>query len=390
MTGQDDPPMLKRDICRTGRRGRQLAVLTALSFGVVLLVSALIATAGGWWTPWASRYMQGVDLSWHQGAIDWRALAADDMAFAYIKATEGADHIDERFAFNWREAGDAGLYRGAYHFFTLCQPGARQAANFIAVVPRTAGALPPALDLEHMGPCREGPTMTDVIAEARAFLDRAEAYYGVRPIIYTTREFHDAHLRELAGERFLDPLHRRAPQLPPARMGDLAAPQPRPQTRRRRAGGPQRVPRRRGSACGVRGRREGGDMSLIKWLPLSPDVEIALSHLEVAQSFDGLRGDYDLVQREAQQRSFPAFFAMLPGIILFAGFVAGAQALGWLALPEPFNYAIYLLVVPFAAITTNFIRGAQAVKDEQRLGRALEKWRSQADADTARPSTKRR
>jgi lysozyme len=196
------PPIITRDNCRTGRPGRQRAVLAAFAFGAVLLVGALIAAAGGWWTPWASRYIQGVDVSWHQGPIDWRALAADDVAFAYIKATEGGDHVDERFTANWNGAGDAGLYRGAYHFFTLCQPGARQAANFIAVVPRAPGALPAALDLEHMGPCREGPTMPDVIAEARVFLDRVEAHYGVRPIIYTTREFHDAHLVELQGERF--------------------------------------------------------------------------------------------------------------------------------------------------------------------------------------------
>jgi lysozyme len=157
---------------------------------------------GGWWTPWAQRYVQGVDVSHHQGAIDWRTLAADDIAFAYIKATEGADHIDARFAFNWREAAAAGLYRGAYHFFTLCRSGASQAQNFIAVVPRDAGALPAAVDLEHMGPCRLGPTMTDVVGEARIFMDALEAHYGVRPIIYTTREFHDAYLSEVTGERF--------------------------------------------------------------------------------------------------------------------------------------------------------------------------------------------
>ena len=182
--------------------GSRRYVFAALAAAALSLATATIAAAGGWWTPWAWRYIQGVDVSWHQGAIDWRALAADDVAFAYIKASEGGDHIDPRFAFNWRAAADAGLYRGAYHFFTLCQPGARQAANFIAVVPRAPGALPPALDLEHMGPCREGPTMPNVIAEARIFLDRTQAYYGVRPIIYTTREFHDAHLRELSGERF--------------------------------------------------------------------------------------------------------------------------------------------------------------------------------------------
>lgn len=176
--------------------------LIAATFALLALLGAGVAMVGGWWTPLAARYVQGVDVSWHQGAIDWRTLAADEIAFAYIKATEGGDHVDERFAFNWREAAAAGLYRGAYHFFTLCQPGARQAANFIAVVPREAGALPAAVDLEHMGPCRQGPTMTDIVGEARIFMDALEAHYGVRPIIYTTREFHDAYLRDVTGERF--------------------------------------------------------------------------------------------------------------------------------------------------------------------------------------------
>jgi lysozyme len=190
------------DVCRTGRPGRQRAVLIALAIGVIALLAAMVHLFAGWWTPWAARYALGVDVSRHQGAIDWRALAHDNVTFAYIKASEGGDHVDERFAANWEGAGAAGLHRGAYHFFTLCQPGARQAANFIAVVPRAPGALPHALDMEHMGPCREGPTMTDVVGGMRVWLDLVEAHYGARPLIYTTREFHDAYLRDVRGERF--------------------------------------------------------------------------------------------------------------------------------------------------------------------------------------------
>ncbi len=174
--------------------------------GSAILLVALAALATALllvlWTPWAGRYVQGVDVSHHQGAIDWRALASQDIRFAYIKATEGATHVDTRFAANWDGAGAAGLYRGAYHFFTLCQSGARQAANFIAIVPRVEGALPHALDMEHMGPCREGPTTSDVVGEMRVWLDLVEAHYGKRPLIYTTREFHDAYLRDVTGERF--------------------------------------------------------------------------------------------------------------------------------------------------------------------------------------------
>ncbi|MBY0563735.1 MAG: hypothetical protein K2P58_06055 [Hyphomonadaceae bacterium] len=179
---------------------------SAYLWGALALLAsgaAFVALALGWWSPWASdSYVQGVDVSHHQGAIDWRTLASQDIAFAYIKATEGATHTDTRFAENWERAGEANLYRGAYHFFTLCQPGARQAANFIATVPRTPGALPHALDMEHMGPCRESPTMTEIVSEMRVWLDLVEAHYGARPLIYTTREFHDAHLQEVTGERF--------------------------------------------------------------------------------------------------------------------------------------------------------------------------------------------
>ncbi len=172
-----------------------IAVLTLAALGAGAL-------AYGAWTPWSARMLTGVDVSNHQGAIDWRALARTDVRFAYIKASEGEAHVDARFAENWAGARAAGLHRGAYHFFTLCKPGAAQAANFMRVVPRENGALPPAADLEHTGPCREGPQIGDVEAEIGVFLDTLERHYGVRPLIYTTRAFHDAHLTRFQGERF--------------------------------------------------------------------------------------------------------------------------------------------------------------------------------------------
>lgn len=72
-----------------------------------------------------------VDVSNHQGDIDWRAVARDDIRFAYLKATEGGDFIDKRFEKNWTGAGSADIDRGAYHFFTLCRPGVDQARNFL-------------------------------------------------------------------------------------------------------------------------------------------------------------------------------------------------------------------------------------------------------------------
>jgi lysozyme len=164
-------------------------------FGLIALVAIAGAAFGsGWLNPWLNHYIEGVDVSRHQGAIDWRALSGAGVKFAYIKASEGADHRDDRFASNWRDAGAAGVMRGAYHYFTLCRSGAGQAQNFISVVPKSPDALPHAVDIEQKSPCREGPQITDVPGELKMFIDKVEAHYGRRPLIYTTSEFNQLHL----------------------------------------------------------------------------------------------------------------------------------------------------------------------------------------------------
>jgi lysozyme len=145
----------------------------------------------------------GIDVSNHQGRIDWPKAREGGVAFAYIKASEGGDFRDKSFERNWQGAREAGIPRGAYHFFTACKPGAEQARNFIAAVPRESASLPPVIDVEHDGPCREGVVVTDLVAEIEIFMADVEAHYGVRPVVYTTAEFHAANLDgKLASEMF--------------------------------------------------------------------------------------------------------------------------------------------------------------------------------------------
>jgi len=121
---------------------------------------------------------------------------------------------------------------------------------------------------------------------------------------------------------------------------------------------------------------------LIAWPPLSPEIVAALQRMETAQDFAGLRGDYDLVQSEAHRRSLPAMLAMMPGMALFALIYGGAQLLDWIRWPEFFANLGWIVIVPFTAVFTNFLRGEQAVKDEMRIGAALQKWRKQAEKTT--------
>ena len=147
--------------------------------------------------------MHGIDVSKYQGDIDWHTVRASGIDFAFIKATEGGDHTDDRFLDNWQAARAAGVPRGAYHYYYFCRPAAEQAAWFINHVPREPGALPPVLDLEwtHKSKtCRYFPDPATVRREALLFLQALTAYYGKRPIIYTTVDFyHDNELGAAAG-----------------------------------------------------------------------------------------------------------------------------------------------------------------------------------------------
>ncbi|MBB3351378.1 glycosyl hydrolase [Rhizobium sp. L9] len=147
--------------------------------------------------PTLSRYpIQGIDVSHHQGDIDWKTVAAQpNVRFAIMKATEGGDHKDSRFAENWQRAGDAGLVRGAYHFFTFCRPGKDQAQNVLATVPKAPRTLPIAIDLEFVGNCNKVPTVEEMATEVNAFVTELKGIFPEKPIFYVTQEFFDQYLK---------------------------------------------------------------------------------------------------------------------------------------------------------------------------------------------------
>ncbi len=139
--------------------------------------------------PDKSKYpVHGLDISHHQDVIDWDVLAREDISFLFIKATEGGDHKDTQFARNWQRAGEAGIARGAYHFFTFCKTGAEQARNYIETVPVSKNTLPPVIDLEFGGNCSARPPKEEVLSEIAEFSRIVKQKYGKTPIIYATRQ----------------------------------------------------------------------------------------------------------------------------------------------------------------------------------------------------------
>lgn len=138
--------------------------------------------------------VHGIDISKWQGEIDWAEVKRAGTAYVFIKATEGGDHLDERFAANWAGAKAAGIPRGAYHFVYWCRSAEEQAAWFRKNVPADRDALPPVLDLEWNGHSRTCPKKIDSDLARRKIeilLKAMEEHTGKTPIIYTDITFHE-------------------------------------------------------------------------------------------------------------------------------------------------------------------------------------------------------
>ena len=172
-----------------------IIVILAVFFIVFGLAKAKIIFINKWFVN-EEQSTIGVDLSSYQANVDMGALKAQGIAFVYIKATEGSAYQDDRFSENWKNADDAGLASGAYHFFSYDSPGATQAENFIkAVGTDLTGRLLPVADVEYYGDKEENPPLKeDVIRELTSFLDALEMQYGVKPMIYTRPDIYKKYL----------------------------------------------------------------------------------------------------------------------------------------------------------------------------------------------------
>lgn len=182
---------------------------------VILVTLIALAGLGGWmlykWLAYEkakfTRYpefgisipneysIHGIDVSKHQHIIAWEEVKEMrvnniQLSFAFIKATEGIGNTDPQFHRNWKKAKDNNIIRGAYHFFIAPKDGKTQAENFIKRVELDSGDLPPVLDVEQ----GYGVSKIQLQKEVKAWLETVEAYYKIKPVIYTNVDFYEKYL----------------------------------------------------------------------------------------------------------------------------------------------------------------------------------------------------
>lgn len=122
----------------------------------------------------------GIDVSHHNGKLDWKKIKESGVKFAFIKASDGASFKDPRFKENYLGAKAAGVLVGAYHYFRPDVVAHRQIDNFLFAIADCALDLPAVFDWEHPG----GP-MPGQLKIALDWLEAITTVTGKPPIIYT-------------------------------------------------------------------------------------------------------------------------------------------------------------------------------------------------------------
>ncbi len=112
--------------------------------------------------------IKGIDISAHNGIVDFNQIAKSGIQFVYIKATEGATFKDSCFHSNYRKARKSGLKVGAYHFFKFNTDGGLQALNIIHSIKGKYLDLPIAIDIEEYANDKNAPT-DSVLSQISAF-----------------------------------------------------------------------------------------------------------------------------------------------------------------------------------------------------------------------------
>ncbi|MBO4870993.1 MAG: glycosyl hydrolase family 25 [Muribaculaceae bacterium] len=133
----------------------------------------------------------GIDISSHQGEIDWTKVGNDPyIRFVYIKATEGATYRSPHYRYNVEGARRQGFLVGSYHYLSSTSPIDQQARNLFLQATRDSQDLIPMIDVEERGEWSRSELIDSVAKLAKMI----EKHYGRRPMIYSTIDFYNKNL----------------------------------------------------------------------------------------------------------------------------------------------------------------------------------------------------
>jgi lysozyme len=137
----------------------------------------------------------GIDVSHHQGTINWTSVKNAGVRFAFVRVSDGTGTLDTQFFNNWNGAKNAGVIRGAYQFFRPSQDPIAQADLLLSRMGTLQpGDLPPVIDVE----VTSSQTPAVIAQKVGQWIARVESVTGRKPIVYTGKFFWNDNVQSSA------------------------------------------------------------------------------------------------------------------------------------------------------------------------------------------------
>lgn len=169
--------------------------------------------------------IQGIDVSYHQGDIDWEAVKADGIEFAMLRLgyrgyETGKINIDERFHEYAQGALDAGLYIGVYFYSqaVTVEEAREEAEAVLNEISEYEIMYPVVFDWEIVGDenARTNDVSSETLNRCASVFSNTIARGGYIPMIYSVKKMalYKLDLSRLSGFDFWLAEYRDEPEFP--------------------------------------------------------------------------------------------------------------------------------------------------------------------------------
>ena len=129
-----------------------------------------------------SKYLNGIDVSYHQGNINWNKVA-NNISFAIIRAGYGQNHVDTKFQYNSSECERLNIPYGVYWFSYAknINDAIKESEICLRTISGKKLSYPVIFDFEYASEQNSNLSNTDRYTIAKTFLDKIEeaGYYAM-------------------------------------------------------------------------------------------------------------------------------------------------------------------------------------------------------------------
>lgn len=146
--------------------------------------------------------LRGIDVSSYQGAIDWEAVATDDVNFAFIRCKSAITDVDELFDYNMENAIKNGIPVSTYYYSgaTTDEEIKAETMYILKKVQPYKISLPIVLDIE--GPEMAALSQERLQRNIQIFSDLI-TQAGYTPMIYSGSYFFRDHIGQIPTRKWI-------------------------------------------------------------------------------------------------------------------------------------------------------------------------------------------